>query len=225
MAGERALVLVPCCKKKVPRPFKIETGISVAGILPLREHMVDLAGDITTGPAVPAVSLYDGALYSRCQESMGAVANGRYPQIDLLIVSAYYGLVHPAEPIAKYDLCMDDDVAGMKAYRFWQQMELGAVLEDYVRRRKVTNVWSLLASQYRKALNPFWKDVNGTVNCWQVTVPGGGQSNPARRGDWLERVLATSPAHLLEGEPVPESVAPQGGWAASGKRPIEYERV
>jgi hypothetical protein len=192
--------------------------------------MVKLAGDITTGPAMPAVSLYDGTLYNQCRGSMEAVVSGRYPEIDLLIVSAYYGLVHPAEPIADYDLRMGDKVDGVKVYRLWRQLGLGAVLEDYVRRRNITNVWSLLSksppnSQYQQALDPFWKNVKGKVNCWQVIVPDDGQGNPYRRGAWLELVLMTSPDHLFEGGPVPESVAPQGGWVASGKRPIEYRQI
>jgi len=225
MAGERALVLVPCSERKEPRPSRIEPESPIAGILPLRECMVKLAGDITTGPAVPAVSLYDGTLYNQCRGSMEAVASGRYPEIDLLIVSAYYGLVHPAEPIAGYNLHMGDKVGGVKVYRLWQQLGVGTVLEDYVRRQEITHIWSLLASQYQKALNPFWRNLKGKVDCWQVIVPRGGQSNPYRRGEWLEQVLMTSPHHLLESDPVPELVAPQGGWVASGKRPIEYRQI
>ena len=230
MAGERALVLVPCSERKESRSSKIEPQSPITEILTLRERMVEFVGDITMGPAVPAVSLYNGALYNQCQGSMEAVASGRHPGIDLLIVSAYYGLVHPAEPIADYDLRMGDKVGGVKVYCLWRQLGLGAVLEDYVRRRNITNVWSLLSkshpySQYQQALDSFWKNVKGKVNCWQVIVPRGGQSNPYRRGEWLEQVLMTSPHHLLESDPVPELVAPQGGWAANGKRPIEYRQI
>lgn len=225
MAGERALVLVPCSERKEPRSSRIEPGSPVAGIVPLRERMMELKEDITSGPAVPAVSLYDGTLYNQCRGSMEAVASGRYPEIDLLIVSAYYGLVHPAEPIAGYNLHMGDKVGGVKVYRLWQQLGVGTVLEDYVRRQEITHIWSLLASQYQKALNPFWRNLKGKVDCWQVIVPRGGQSNPYRRGEWLEQVLMTSPHHLLESDPVPELVAPQGGWVASGKRPIEYRQI
>lgn len=189
--------------------------------------MMELKGDITSGPSMPAVSLYDGALYNQCRGSMETVASGRYPEIDLLIVSAYYGLVYPAESIAKYNLRMGDEAAGMKVYRFWKRHGLGAILEDYVRRRNITNVWSLLSkshpySQYHQALNPFWKNVKGKVNCWQVTVPGDGQNNPYRRGEWLEKVLTTLNSHLLERKPVPESVVPQDDRVDGGRRSIKY---
>ena len=229
MAGERALVLVPCSERKEPRPSRIEPESPIAGILPLRECMVKLAGDITTGPAVPAVSLYDGAIYNQCQGSMKAVASGRYPKIDLLIVSAYYGLVHPAEPIAGYNLHMGDKVGGVKVYRLWRQLGLGAVLEDYVRRRNITNVWSLLeiASVFTISAGArlVLEECEGKGELLAGHVPRGGQSNPYRRGEWLEQVLMTSPHHLLESDPVPELVAPQGGWAANGKRPIEYRQI
>lgn len=225
MAGERALVLVPCSERKESRSSKIEPQSPITEILTLRERMVEFVGDITMGPAVPAVSLYNGALYNQCQGSMEAVASGRHPGIDLLIVSAYYGLVHPAEPIAGYNLHMGNEVGGVKVYRLWQQLGVGTVLEDYVRRQEITHVWSLLASQYQKALNPFWRNLKGKVDCWQVIVPGGGQSNPYRRGEWLEQVLMTSPYHLLESDPAPESIAPPGGWTASGKRSIEYRQI
>jgi len=230
MPGERALVLIPCSSAKESRSSSLKPENPVEGILPLREHMVGLVGDIASGTAVPAVSLYDGALYKKCRESIEAIASGQYPDVDLLIVSAYYGIVHPAEPIAKYDLHMGNEVAGTKVYRLWQQFGLGTVLEDYVRRRKIVNVWSLLSnshpySQYQQALNPFWKNMKGEVICRQVTVPGDGQNNPKRRGEWLEQVLTSSPHHLVEMEPVPESVVLQCGLVDSGKRHIKYLKI
>lgn len=230
MPGERALVLIPCSSAKESRSSGLKPESPVEGIMPLRERMVELRGDISRGTAVPAVSLYNGVLYNQCQGSIEAIASGQYPDIDLLIVSAYYGIVHPAEPIAKYDLRMGNEVAGTKVYRLWQQWGLGAVLEDYVRRRKIVNVWSLLSNshpyyQYQQALNPFWKNMKNEVSCRQVTVPGGGQSNPYRRGEWLEQVLTTSPHHLVEVEPVPESVVPQCGRVDSVKRPIKYLEI
>jgi len=211
MAGERALVLVPCSGGKASRPSDIEPGNPIPGVEPLRKRMVELKGDITSGRTVPAVSLYSGALYKKCWKSMEAVVSGQYPDVDLLIVSAYYGLVHPAEPIADYNLHMGNEVAGMKVYRHWQRLGLSAVLEAYVREQRITHIWSLLSdshprSQYRQSLNPFWKNMKGKVIIRQVTVPGDGQNNSYRRGEWLDLVLTYMPGHLVEDNPVSESV-------------------
>jgi len=229
MADNRALVLIPCSAAKASRPSTLVPVSPIEGILPLRKRMIELTGDITSGAAVPAVSLYNGALYKQCRGRLEAVASGFYPEIDLLIVSAYYGLLHPAEPISCYNLSMDSEVEGNQVYRLWQWLRLGAVLEGYVGRRKISNIWSLLSyshgSPYRQALNPFWKEMSGKVISWQVTVEGDGQNNPYRRGQWLEQVLMALPEHLVEEEPVPDSIMPHNDSADSHKRPIQYLRI
>jgi len=187
VAGERALILIPCSGTKYQSLTGIRPRGPIDGISSLRGRMVHLTGNISSGTAVPAASLYQGALYRQCRESLEALANEEYPGIDLLIVSAFFGVVHPAEPISQYELRMGDEIAGYKVYRWWQKFQLGAVLEAYVEARGITRVWSLLGSsppwsQYQQSLNPFWQRMKGKVACRQVIVPGGGQSNSSRRG-------------------------------------------
>lgn len=199
----------------------------IKGIAPLRERMVHLVGDITSGPAEPAAALYQGALYGQCRGSLAALANGEFPRIDLLIVSAYYGLVHPAEPIAKYNLRMGDEVAGNKVYHWWQKFQLGAALEAYVEAREITQVWSLLGSsppwsQYQQSLDPFWQRMKEKVACRQVIVPGGGQSNSSRRGAWLGAVVTRDPMHLVAANPSVDAFSRASGEPQDECRPITY---
>ena len=189
--------------------------------------MVHLTGNISSGTAVPAASLYQGALYGQCRGSLEALANGEYPGIDLLIVSAFFGLVHPAEPISQYELRMGDEIAGNKVYRWWQKFHLGAVLEAYVEVQGITRVWTLLGSsppwsQYQQSLDPFWQKMKGKLACRQVIVPGGGQSNSSRRGAWLEAVMTRDPTHLVAADPSPDSLNQAIGIPESECRPITY---
>lgn len=213
MAGERALVLLPCSGTKRTRPTALEPVGPVDGIDVVRDRVWSALGTKpAAAPAVPAIALYDGLMYVAADRALRAVAAGKYPNVDVLIVSALYGLVRPAEPIVDYDLTMGTTTGnGPRVYRLWQQHGIADVLGRYVRDRGITSVWSLLsssvpASPYQQAFQAYWDRTQ--VPCRHVKVRNAGMDILRKRGTWLDATLRAMPEHLLEGRPEPAKIRP-----------------
>ena len=223
MPGDRALVLLPCSGTKRVRPTALSPAEPVAGIEAVRDHVWSALGSgPEPGKTVPAIALYDGLMYVAADRALRAVATGKYPSVDVLIVSALYGLVRPAEPIADYDLTMGTTTDhGSRVYRLWQQHGIADVLARYVRDREITRVWSLLsssvpASPYQQAFQAFWETTR--VPSRHVRVRNAGMDILRKRGAWLDVTLRVMPEHLLEDRPDPERIRPYLDCA------VQYDR-
>ncbi|MDW7730423.1 MAG: peroxide stress protein YaaA [Bacillota bacterium] len=157
-----------------------------------------------------ALDLYVGNFYHAAGNALEQVASGNLAGIDVLIVSALYGLVFLNEGIKRYDLQMGDSLEdGTRAYRYWQNKGLAGVLSDYVECNGITVVWSLLPNSmpsfpYQQVFNALWKEAKAMgVDCYHVNVPGAGSSTGHQRARWLQAVLDYRPELLLNGSEMP----------------------
>src|SRR5262245_56709335 len=134
--------------------------------------------------------------------------------VDILIVSAAYGMVRPREAVKSYELEMGDRFTdGQPVYRCWEIHGLPDLLETYVQSNKLSHVWSLLPNSlesktpYHRVFRTYWKRaIKRGERCFWVkvfTVSGrsAGTGSGSKRGEWLAEVLRTKPALLTQDSP------------------------
>ena len=223
----RALVLIPCCKSKVamlsegwesPLPGlpalreqlieKVEDTLELAGRDVNLEGVLNCYATITR-----ALDLYCGNFYYAAEEGLREVADGELEDVDVLIVSAIYGLVKLNEGIMKYELQMGDTLHdGTKVYKYWQKQGLGKILFDYVSKHNIGYVWSLLPDSmpsypYQQTFKEFWRlSRKKGIECYHVKVPGTGTATGYQRARWLNEVIKTDPQMLVDVNSLPDQL-------------------
>ena len=157
-----------------------------------------------------ALDLYVGNFYYAAGSSLEQVAAGNIPSVDVLIVSAFYGIVLLNEGIKKYELQMSDRLQdGTKVYKYWQTNGLAHIMADYVDRHRINVVWSLLPNSmpsfpYQQVFKAFWKrSETAGIACYHVNVPGAGSSSGYQRAKWLKTVIELDPDLLLDRSRMP----------------------
>lgn len=221
--NKNALVLIPCCKQKKVAPFLGQLR-QIPGIQQLRTQLLqqiqqtpalankpkNLRGILNPkAPLTQSINLYVGNFYKVAKDSLQNIMTGRYPSINVLIVSAFYGLAKLDEGLKEYELQMGDTLYnGMKVYQFWQQKNLWQILQNYISQNNIAYVWSLLPDSmpsfpYHRVFNNLWRVLRNTqVQCFHLQVPGAGTGTGHRRAQWLVQILNANPNHLV-GVPFP----------------------
>jgi len=219
----KALILIPCCKQKtVPRYISRYLSKPLPGLKELRNKLIallaktpqlrerpeNLRGILNPkAPLIRAVDLYTGKFYVKARRVLTHLLQGKYPFIDLLIVSALYGLVRLDEGIKEYNLVMGDKlINGMRVFRFWQKEGLWLVLKNYIFSKGITHVWSLLPNSmpdypYHQVFNKLWVSIRDLVKCYHVEVPKAGSGTSIKRAEWLTYILENNPRYLVSRVP------------------------
>ena len=233
MKQHKALILVPCCKKKTVVP-STEVVSALPGLPVLREKLLEAIkitpvlkekeenrkGILDPEAAISrAIDLYCGRFYNQAEDLLRALAGGQVTNVNVLIVSAFYGLVLPHEGIKEYELLMSDTLSsGMKIYRYWQDCGLWEILQDYIKRNKISHVWSLLPNSrpkfpYQHVFKQFWgKAGDYGVSCFHVRVPGARTSTGYQRARWLGEVMSSDPGLLVNPEKMPSEWSNTPGY-------------
>lgn len=129
--------------------------------------------------------------------------------LDVLIVRAAYGLLHPHEAICNYDLQMKERLGADRVYKRWGM--LGAVFGRYVVVRGVTPVWSLLPDSaglpYHRVFDTFWEEAARQGDCdarrlCPLDKHGANERSTVgiSRGMWLATVASQRPESLAAAE-------------------------
>ena len=230
---KRALVLIPCCKSKNVYPISSTLSTPLPGINNLRNKLLKLLKATPSlrerpenrrgvlnpdAPLTRAVDLYVGNFYRKAKKVLLDILHGKYPHIHVLIVSALYGLVKLDEGIKEYELAMNDRLAnGMKVYRFWQREGLWRILLGYIRRNRITHIWSLLPSSleypYHQVFEELWRTLGNTpIKCTHVEIPGAGSGAGIKRAEWLMHIVENNPLYLVEQPPPPQKLEQIPGY-------------
>ncbi len=229
--NRRSLVLIPCCKSKAAI---LSEGWEepLPGLPSLREQLIEkldntmglagqdanLEGVLNSYATVTrAVDLYCGNFYYAAGDALKAVADGDIESVDVLIVSAVYGLVRLNEGIKKYELQMGDTLHdGSKVYKYWQQNGLWKLLWNYTVDHNIGHVWSLLPNSmpsfpYQQTFKDFWSlSRKKGIECYHVRVPGAATATGYQRARWLNEVVNSNPDLLANSNLMPnkfESIA------------------
>jgi cytoplasmic iron level regulating protein YaaA (DUF328/UPF0246 family) len=116
----------------------------------------DLGGETRTPvPLMLARERYDGNLYRKISgaiwEPLRDSAN-----VEVVIVSALYGLVTPWELIRDYEMAMTEKIeTRVRLARWWSQQGLGSILVDYAQRADTRIVHDFLGGAYGEVSEAF----------------------------------------------------------------------
>lgn len=215
-----ALILIPCCQLKLVTSKPEAYSKPLMEIPSLRGILLDrlrqtphLANRIenkrgildANSTTTSALDMYIGPFYDITRQVLRDISEGNYPALDLLIVSALYGLLKPNEEVKEYNLTMGDITSdGTKVYRFWQANQLSRALHTYVLENGFTNIWSLLPDSlpdfaYHRVFNRLWNALrDARIRALHVQVPGAGSGTGRKRAAWLVEVTSENADYLLE---------------------------
>jgi hypothetical protein len=220
----KALVLIPCGKRKRVLPVRSGTAAPVSGILSHRESLLGLLKNTPdlanrsenrrgvlndNAPISYALDLYTGQFFHAAGPVLRNITTSSATDIHVLVVSALYGLTKLDEGLREYDLTMGDTLSdGTQVYQFWQVAELSSVLERYMRQQEISTIWSLLPDSlpdtpYHRVFDGLWSRLRrSSVSCFHVKALGAGTGTGSKRGAWL-RAMLCSEAHCLRGSTLP----------------------
>jgi len=102
--------------------------------------------------------------------------------LDLVIVSALYGLLKYDESIRNYNAAMKDTVAGRKLKTWWRKNGLCTILKNYISKNKILEMHFVLFADYNEALEGFETVVKSTYYDFSSYKSG---SN-SYRGKWVD---------------------------------------
>ncbi len=174
------LVLLPPSEGKTPRrrgaPVDLSS-LSFPGLTPAREQVLTALEKVSAGPdslsmlrvgasladevehntrwrtepAVPASALYTGVLYDALDYPTLPAGAKRRAATRLLVVSAAWGVLRPADRVPPYRLSMDVDLPGVgQLASFWRD-RLSAALDDVTQDRLLVDCRS---ASYAAAWRP-----------------------------------------------------------------------
>lgn len=162
----------------------------------------------------PALHLYQGVPYTDLARDWELPIVADDGPVDILIVSAAYGLVRPREGLRTYSVTMGDQIAGYgPVHLFWRREGLSSLLEEYARRSSITHVWSLLPDsaplfQYHRVFGAYWRHAKELgQTCYRVAAyrsdgVSAGSGSGKKRGQWLHALLRSQPRMLFGEAPL-----------------------
>jgi len=213
----RALIIIPCSCAKVSKPLinYNQSASALNGVAHLRQKLLNALlqeqefisnkknqnGVLNANSSYTiACELYDGKMYAKIKDVIRLIAKNQYPDINILILSALYGIVQLNEELQLYDLTMGTSIANQvksdnKVYKVWKKSNLSDIVYQYITNQKINNVWSLLPDSmpypYHQVLTSLWKQLcQNNISCYHV-FPGKEKNQCAGlyRGLWLDCML------------------------------------
>jgi len=107
--------------------------------------------------------------------------------LDLLIVSALYGLVRYDEPIRYYDKTMKDRIEGQTLKTWWRNHDLCTILKDYINKNNISEVHVVLSNDYNEALFGCFTDIG--AECVHHDFSEYRSGSNAYRGKWVDAFI------------------------------------
>jgi cytoplasmic iron level regulating protein YaaA (DUF328/UPF0246 family) len=137
-----------------------------------------------------AYNRYSGNLYSRISESSWKMLS-KNPELNLIIVSALYGLVNYNEPIRYYNITMKNHIyPGRLLKTWWKNQNLSNILLDYVTKNKIEVVYDFLSDDYAQAVEHFPLSVKKIgVQYFSHTYSGLGSGSNYYRGEEVNKLI------------------------------------
>ncbi len=202
MDATRIVVLIPESTRKAKGGERVPAGTaSLADALPrdarrklevLRAQVRLASAESIEGPEefLPAYRRFRGNMYRAISEEAW---ERRIPGVEVVIVSALYGLVASRDPIVAYHVSMAEPHERFgKMNRWWRDHGLPALLRDYLRAIKPEQVLDVLSLEYREAVEGFAGSLRG-IQVRQVDFRGLGRGSQPRRGKLVAKVLRGEP--------------------------------
>ena len=159
-------------------------------------------------PTLPAIERYAGVLFAHLDAASLPVAAASRLNRDVVLLSALWGLVAPADPIPAYRLTMGTVLEPLGRLSGWWRPRLSPVLDTRV---AGAVVWDLLSGEYAAA----WRPLTGTTHARRITPrivaevrsAGGGTARRSVTHDAKAVRGALARQVLLHGLDAPEQLA------------------
>lgn len=169
------------------------------GLLEWRRHLAQQFGfpegeDLGSSraapvPLMPACFRYDGNLYRKIEEALWSRA-ARSGSMEVVIVSALYGLLDLWEPIRYYNVAITDNVApGLRLARWWSERGLGRLLAEYIEGSGASVVHDFLSGAYVEVADAL-EELGGPVKVYRHSYPGLGSGADHHRGWDVRKLLS-----------------------------------
>lgn len=204
----KTLIIFACCNRKKSngdKGLRWRRKDSVVSRLPLeaRQRLLesrlklsrrfkhsdgkDLGGDQDAPvPLLRAFERYDGNLYRRIENSYWQQL-AEVDHVEILIVSALYGLLIPFEPIRNYNLMMNTSIAPrFRLSRWWVDQGLDALLKEYVIYNRISEVHDFLSGSYAIITKPLLRT---SIKVHHKTYKGLGSGTDYHRGRDINNLL------------------------------------
>ncbi len=203
---KKSLILIPCCgSKKEGGTVEYDRDISIFHYLPerSRDHLMRLRRtlfeyfslprgkdieypDENTVQYMEAYKRYTGT-YSQIYRRISSFAWKKLektPQLDLVIVSALYGIVRFNEPIRNYNRTMKDKVQNQTLKTWWRKHGLCEIVRGYIENNRITELHNVLSNDYNDALRGCFEKVFTTYVYHDFSEYRSGSN--AHRGKWVD---------------------------------------
>lgn len=199
----RVLILIPCSKSKrkggtpaynaSSSIINYLTSSSKEHLLRLRKRLfeyfsiqfgqdVDCQEHSYTINYTEAYKRYKGQIYRQISSSSWdkLIKN---PGLDLVIVSALYGLLRYDEPIQYYDMSMKNKIGHRTLKTWWRKNGLCAILKDYIYRNNISEIHNVLSNDYNEAIRDCFEDMQPSYLFHDFREYRSGSN--AHRGKWV----------------------------------------
>jgi len=208
LSEERILILIPCCLRKERNGEKsYNSNRAVANFLgPFGESLMNLRRKLATYLGLqqgldlgfeastsisflPAFRRYSGNLYSRISRETWLKLQD-CEKVDLLIVSALYGLLTWQEHIRYYNCKMSDSLPNGQSLRnWWKGMGLGEMVAYYVRNNGIRVVHDFLSNTYRISIDEAGKRIKEYAEYIAHNYAGLGSGSNFHRGQDVNKLI------------------------------------
>lgn len=181
LSREKAAALLACRRslaEKYPKKFH-------------HKGEKDLGGNREgTVPLMPAIERYTGKLYGEIDSSLWKRSKGREDSMEVVIVSALYGLLSPWEAIRDYDLAMDEPYAErIQLWKWWRNQGLGEMLCEFVDRSGASTVHDFLGGPYRNISRGMKAQASSKFRLISHQYPGEGSGSIYHRGRDVRKLM------------------------------------
>ncbi len=143
---------------------------------------------------LPAYQRYKGRTFSKVStEAWNNLCSK--PEIDCVILSAYYGIIRYEEPIRNYTIRQDTKMkSGKEIAKFWQDQGAHEWLFDYIKDNKFDDVKFVLSNSYseivrKEELMRKLKEDLGISSDDKQFKEGGGMKSMILRGQYINDFL------------------------------------
>lgn len=197
---KQELILIPCSGSKLEGGIEnlqgrklIEDIYQTDRLDDLRKEVANFFGAPTPEefhkkPSLEAYKRYSGNIYGKISNKAWSEAKTR-DDLEIVIVSALYGMIYWDEPIIKYDVAMDNSIRrGRRLNTWWRNNGLPEILSSYVDKNGFELVRSFLSGHYQKAILPAVDEVQAEWLRYEYPALGSG-SNYYRGSDINDIIL------------------------------------
>ncbi len=203
----RVVILIPCSgSKRRGGTICYDTNMSILHYLTnsSKQHLLDLRGKLFGHFSIPfgedigyqqrkhtieymeAYKRYTGQIYGQISSSSWGKLKS-VPNLDLVIVSALYGLLRYDEPIRYYDKTMKNKVGHQTLKMWWRNSGLCAILKDYINVNNITTMHNVLSNDYNEVLVGCSTDMKVEYSYHDFSKYKSGSN--VHRGKWVDEFI------------------------------------